>query len=184
MSGSTLQEPPRTGAGTEPAVVGVFASHEAAERAVRELQRAGFAMDRLSIVGRGYHTEDVPVGFFNTGDRVKLWGKYGSFWGTVFGILLAPAFIFIPVVGHLLVLGPLASMLAGAIGGGAVGGGASALAGALYGIGIPKDSVVAYEEAIRADKFLLVAHGTAGEIARAEEVLRGQDAESVDTFNS
>lgn len=52
-------------------------------------------------------------------------------------------------------------------------GGLSALGAALVGIGIPKDSVLQYETALKADKFLLVAHGTQDEVARAREVLRG-----------
>jgi len=42
----------------------------------------------------------------------------------------------------------------------------------LYGIGIPKDSVVRYETAIKADKYLLVGHGTDPEIAKAKDILR------------
>ena len=40
------------------------------------------------------------------------------------------------------------------------------------GIGIPKDSIFRYESAVQGDKFLLVAHGTAGEVMIAKELLR------------
>lgn len=62
--------------------VAVFDWHEDAETAIRELQRAGFDMKKLSIVGRDYHTEEHAVGFYNSGDRVKYWGKQGAFWGS------------------------------------------------------------------------------------------------------
>ena len=78
--------------------VAVFDRHEDAEKAIRELQRGGFDMKKLSIVGRDYHTEEHAVGFYNAGDRVKYWGKHGAFWGSIFGILFAPAFFWIP--GH------------------------------------------------------------------------------------
>ena len=39
------------------------------------------------------------------------------------------------------------------------GGGLTALGAALYSIGIPKDSIVTYETALKADKFLLLVHG-------------------------
>ena len=45
------------------------------------------------------------------------------------------------------------------------------LAAALYSIGVPKDSVLQYESAIKADSFLLMARGTAEEIARAKALL-------------
>jgi hypothetical protein len=49
--------------------------------------------------------------------------------------------------------------------------GISALGAALYSIGIPKDSVIQYETALKADSFLVMAHGTAEEMARAKTVL-------------
>jgi hypothetical protein len=42
----------------------------------------------------------------------------------------------------------------------------------LYSIGIPKDSVVQYEAALKADKYLLLAHGTTDEVAQAETILQ------------
>jgi len=36
-------------------------------------------------------------------------------------------------------------------------------------IGIPKDSVVKYESALKADKFILVAHGKGAEVAKAKD---------------
>ncbi len=42
----------------------------------------------------------------------------------------------------------------------------------LYSIGIPKDSVLRYETAIKVNKYLLVAHGTAAEVARANDILK------------
>ncbi len=52
-----------------------------------------------------------------------------------------------------------------------IAGGLSALGAALFSIGIPKDSVVQYEAAIAADGFLVMAHGTAEDIARAKAIL-------------
>jgi hypothetical protein len=52
-------------------VIAVFAEHPAAEVAVKKLTAAGFKMENLSVVGKGYHTEEKVVGFYNAGDRVK-----------------------------------------------------------------------------------------------------------------
>jgi hypothetical protein len=35
-----------------------------------------------------------------------------------------------------------------------------------------KDSVLEYEQALKSDKFLLVAHGTADEAAKARDIIR------------
>ncbi len=48
------------------------------------------------------------------------------------------------------------------------------IVGALEGaasIGIPKDSVTNYETALESDKFLVIAHGSADEVQRAESIL-------------
>ncbi len=50
-------------------------------------------------------------------------------------------------------------------------GGLSAIGAGLYSIGIPKDSVVTYESAIKAGQYLMVAHGTADEAAKARNIL-------------
>jgi hypothetical protein len=50
--------------------------------------------------------------------------------------------------------------------GAVVVGGVSALGAGLCSIGIPKDSIVKYETALRTDQFLVIAHGTTAEVAR------------------
>ena len=155
--------------------VAVFDRHQDAESAIRELQYAGFDMKKLSIIGRDYHTEEHAVGFYNAGDRVKYWGKQGAFWGGIFGILFAPAFFFIPGIGPILTGGLIGSLLMGTLEGAAVGatvvGGTSVLAAALAGAGIPKDSVIRYESDLKANKFLLIASGTAAEVEGARAIL-------------
>ena len=152
--------------------VAVYESHASADAAIRQLQQAGFDMKKLSIVGKDFHTEEHAIGYYNTGDRVKFWGKTGAFWGGLAGILFSSAFLVIPVVGHIIVLGPIVSSIIGGIEGAAVVGTGSALAGALVGIGIPKDSVVRYENDVKAGKFLVLAQGSPEEIARARDILR------------
>ena len=67
----------------------------------------------------------------------------------------------------MLVAGPLVALIVGALEGAAVVGGVSAIGAGLIGIGIPKDSVVQYELALKTDKFLLMVHGTASEVEKA-----------------
>ena len=67
------------------AVLAVYKSHEEAEACVRDLQRSGFDMKKLSIIGRDYHTDEHVIGYYNTGDRVKYWGTQGAFWGGIWG---------------------------------------------------------------------------------------------------
>ena len=162
------------------AVVGIFDSHIKAETSIKELQRSGFDMKKLSIVGRDYHPEEHVVGYYNVGDRMKVWGKLGAFWGGLWGLLFGSAFFFIPGIGPLIVFGPLVSWIIGALEGAVVVGGLGALAAALYSIGIPKDSVMKYETAIKSDRFLVIAHGTADEVAKTKSILETAGAAQID----
>lgn len=162
--------------------VATYDAHPQAESAVKALQRSGFDMKRISIIGRDYSTEEHVVGFFNAGDRAKFFGKYGAFWGGLFGMLFGAAFLFVPVVGHIVVLGPLASTVVGGLEGAALAGGVSAIAGALTALGIPRDSVLRYETAIKANRFLLVVHGDAKDIQRARDVLAATDPKAFDQY--
>jgi hypothetical protein len=129
-------------------------------------------MKKMSIVGKDYHTDEHVVGYYNTGDRMKYWGKMGAFWGGIWGMLFGAAFFVIPGLGPILVAGPLVAWIIGALEGAVVVGGLSALGAGLYSIGIPKNSVVKYESALKSDKFLLLAHGTASEVAKARDIIQ------------
>ncbi|MEC4718076.1 hypothetical protein RY831_02855 [Noviherbaspirillum sp. CPCC 100848] len=63
------------------AVVAVFAHHRNADDAIRKLAGGGVEMTHFSIIGKGFHSEEKVVGFYNIGDRIKFWGKNGAFWG-------------------------------------------------------------------------------------------------------
>jgi hypothetical protein len=152
-------------------MIAVFPDHDAAEGAVKKLAQAGFDMKSLSVVGKGYHTDEKIVGFYNVGDRIKFWGKQGAFWGGLWGLFFGGLFITVPAVGSVAVLGYLAAVMITAIENAVVVGGLSALGAALYSIGVPKDSVIQYETALKADSFLLMAHGPAAEVNRAKSIL-------------
>ena len=154
----------------------IFNTHIEAEEAIQSLSRSGFDVKKLSLVGKGYHTEEHPVGFYTTGDKIKSWGGTGAFWGGIWGLLLAPAIFFIPGFGLMALAGPVVSMLVGALEGAAVVGGLSALGAALTQIGVPKDQVIKYETALKVDKYVLMVHGSADEAEKARSVLANAKA--------
>lgn len=164
-------------------VVAVFSKHSAAENAIKELKNGGFDIKKLAVVGRDYQTEEDVVGFYNTGDRMKYWGKMGAFWGGLWSLLFGAAFLMIPGVGPVVAAGSIVASIVSALEGAVVVGGLSALGAGLYSLGIPKDSVVTYETSIKAGKFILVAHGTAEEVARARDMLKASDAEQINSYD-
>ncbi len=167
----------------ENTIVAVYDSHQSAEEAVKELNRSGFDMAKLSLVGKGYHSEEHPVGFYTTGDRMKAWGGIGAFWGGLWGLLVGAAFFWVPGFGPLAIAGPLVHLLAGALEGAAVVGGVSALGAALASIGIPKDSVLKYESSVKADKYLLIVHGSAEEVQQARSIIQRTKATESEAFS-
>ena len=162
------------------AVVAVYTRHQDAEDAVRKLAGGAFDMTHFSIVGQGFHSEEKVVGFYNIGDRIGFWGRNGAFWGALWSLFFGGIFLTIPVIGPVMVLGHLAAMVVAAVEGAVVVGGLSALGAAIYSIGIPKHSVLQYEQAVKADGFLVVAHGSAEEMARARTVLEQSNPTRID----
>ena len=99
------------------AVIAIYDTHSTADNAVKELQRSGFDMKKLSVIGKDYQTDEQVVGFYNAGDRMKYWGKLGAFWGGLFGLLLGAALFWVPGIGPIVVAGPLTAWIVAAFGG-------------------------------------------------------------------
>src|SRR5580692_6094845 len=93
------------------AVIAVYENHSAAEDAVKELQKSGFDMKKLSVVGKDYHTDEQVVGYYNAGDRIETCGKMGAFWGEFWGLLFGSAFFWVPAIGPVLVGVPLVAWI-------------------------------------------------------------------------
>jgi hypothetical protein len=161
-------------------IVAIYTAHPAAEAAIKELQRAGFEMKKLSIIGRDYHTDENVVGYYNAGDRMKFWGRTGAFWGGLWGLFFGSAFFWIPGLGPLLVAGPMVGWIVTALESAAVVGGLSVVGAALYSLGIPKDSILRYETELKTGKFLLVAHGTSDDTNLARSILHGSAHEALE----
>ncbi|MBX9407252.1 hypothetical protein K5E40_16375 [Pseudomonas baetica] len=149
----------------------IFKTHADAEEAIRTLNQADFDVKKLSLVGKGYQTEEHPIGFYQLGDKVMAWGGMGALCGSFWGLLVTPAFFFLPGLGLVALAGPFVAMLVGALEGAVIVGGLSALGAALVGLGAGKDQVIEYETALKADEYLLIVHGSDDDVATASSVL-------------
>lgn len=156
-------------ADTSPAYI--FDTRALAEAAINSLSQSGFDVRKLSLIGKGYHSEEHPVGFYTVADKVKAWGSTGAFWGGIWGLLLAPAVFVLPGVGLVAMAGPVVAALVGALEGAVVVGGLSALGAALTQVGVPKDQVIRYETALKVDKYVLLVHGDAQDQAKVRTVI-------------
>ncbi len=152
-------------------VVAIYDTHERAERAIKQLQEAGVDMKSLSIAGKDTHTDEHVVGYYNAGNRMMHWARVGALWGGFWGLLFGSGLFLIPGLGPILVAGPLVAWIVAGLEGAAVVGGVSAVGAGLVSIGIPKDSVLKYEVALKTDKYLLVVHGAEGAVTTAKNII-------------
>ena len=160
-------------------IVAHFPSHTEAETVVRDLQQQGFDMQKLSIVGKDYQTNEHVRGFLSWKDTSKAGAAGGAYWGTfvggLFGILAGAGIIFIPGMAPLIIAGPITGVLAGWLEGTLVGGAGAAaiggLVGALGGLGIPKNEVLKYETKIQAGEFIILVTGTNEDVSQAKQML-------------
>ena len=165
-------------------IVATFETHRQAQAAVKELERSGFDMRKLSIVGKGYHSEEHPVGFYTAGDRMLSWGGIGAFWGGLWGLLVGAAFFWIPGFGPIAAAGPFVHILVTGLEGAAVVGGLGVVGAALSSLGVPQKSIIKYEKQLKANKYLLIVHGHADDVEAARQVLPLTAPIETELFNS
>ena len=155
-------------AASDQAVIATYLTHADAEAAVRRLGDGGVPLSHVSIIGRNFETHEDVQGFYRPEDAALAGAGQGAWFGGFFGLLMgAMGFFVFPVVGALMVMGPLSGMIAGAIGGAGVG----ALINGLIASGVPRDQALKYQERLQAGEFLVVVHGSTGETMRAHEML-------------
>ena len=165
-------------------LLAVYPDHNAAEGAVKLLQKNGVTMDQLSIVGQDFKTIEHPIGFVTTGSAACDGARVGAWTGGFFGILLGAAFLIVPGIGPLVIVGPLAATLLGGVEGAIAGSAVGALTGALVSLGFSKDQAIRYESQIKAGKFLVTLKGDSDQIDKARKIVGENRAESVDVVET
>ena len=162
------------------ATVGVYDAHNAAAKAVKELNKGGFPMKKVSIIGKELEKVEDVQGYYTWKDPAKVGAGIGAFWGSIFGILVGVGFVVLPGIGGVFIAGSLAALVLGGLEGAAVGSVGGGLFGALLGLGIGKDKVLKYRQNLEAGKYLVIAHGTTEEVNKAKEILKGTSANTVE----
>ncbi len=126
--------------------VGVFQNHEQARRAVQELRQMDFAEDHIGVAGKheDAETQATPESDESHAAAGAAAGAatgvgVGALWGI--GIVAG----MLPAIGPAIAGGMLAAVLSSAVAGGTVAG----IAGALIGLGIPKEEAEYYENELK-----------------------------------
>lgn len=165
--------------------IGIFATREATERALRDLQAANFPMERVSVVAKDDRQGDIagvdpdkPEGS-KAGEGAKAGALTGGIGGAIIGALEALGFAtFVPLLipgGQILAFGAVAAnVLANAVAGGAIGAIGGGILGGLIGWGVPEDRAKLYQDRVGRGEYLVMLEGDADEIASAEAVLHSR----------
>lgn len=167
---------------TQSTLLAVYADHDAAEAAVKLLQKEGLPMQKLSIIGQDFTTIEKPLGFVTTSSVASDGARVGAWTGGFFGLLVGAAFLIVPGVGPLVIVGPLAATLLGGIEGAIAGGAFGGLTGALLSLGVSNNDAIRYESELKAGKFLVSLNGDEAQIEKAKSVLSANKAESAEVF--
>lgn len=167
------------------AVAGVFHSREDARNGYQELRRAGYSPDDINVLAPGSSEAEihsVPVSETEQPGVAKaVGGVVGAALGMAGGFELGVGVTaLVPGVGPVLAAG-LAGMALLGIGGAAMGAKAGEKAERVTNAGLPADEIFFYEDAVRQGRTVIIvmANG-ATEGRRAQEILAGAGAESLD----
>lgn len=152
-------------------VVAIYDSFEKARDAVQQLEHYSFPSDQVSFVTHSVGDDLRHSEALQYGDESETRAAEGAGVGGLIGLLVGAPILAIPGIGPLLVAGPLATGLTGAVVGGFLG--------SMLGWGAHEDHVSEYEKKVRAGHLLIVCNGEPDEVASAKELLDGTDVVEV-----
>jgi uncharacterized membrane protein len=147
-------------------IVGVYTTHEKAIESVQELNRAGYPVQQISLIGKSVIIDDLM--HFKRNRWVKNRPAIiGAIAGPILGILTGVKLFAIPGLGFLygagVILGALAGFSLGIVCGGVI---------SLFSILLIKShAFLKYHEHTEEKGFQVIAHGTLEDANRAIKIL-------------
>jgi hypothetical protein len=145
-----------------------------AEEAVHTLDHAGFPVKHVSIVTQNLASDRAAQGYITPGNDMAPYGAATGAWvGGLLGVLAGAAFLWLPGFRPLLVAGRFGALLLAGVEGTLAGAATGSLLGALVSWGIAEEHILDDEEQWRDGKYLVIAYGTAEEVALAYAILHG-----------
>jgi hypothetical protein len=152
-------------------IVRMFDDRDHALMAVRDLERAGFTQDEVSVMAAGgtpgtssgADVSDAPDSASGAGMGATL----GTLLGGGAGLLAGIGAMAIPGLGPIVAAGWLAATLTGGVAGAAAGG----LLGSLVGSGVDEREAHVYAEGVRRGGTLVSVRGDETRVAEAERIM-------------
>ncbi len=130
--------------------------------AVIELEKSGFDLRRVSIAGKGHHYDGGRADW-NPDLQPGRWKEVSKLASGKITYLLSDKEL-------VMVSGPLSQCVAAAFDNPIIFEGLSTLCAAMYMLGIPRSKALKFQEDLQNDNFLVIANGTADEVALATRI--------------
>jgi hypothetical protein len=175
--------------------VGIFSSHQEAEKALNGLRDDGFALNQVSIIAKDPEHRDQSnqidekraQGLTETthiDEGAKTGAAAGGAVGGLTGLLIGLGTLAIPGVGPIMLAGAAATAIATTLAGGAIGTATGGLVGGLIGLGIPEERARVYHDHVARGDYLVMIDGTDADILQAEAILKRRGIREWEIYNA
>jgi cation transport regulator ChaB len=172
----------------ERTVSAVFKECEQIDDAVRSLLDRGISRDHISVIGKNFHSETRISGFITKRDVIlgglKQGAAFGSFFGSILGLLTGVGVLFVPFVGTVVAAGPIGALLLGAASGAIAGSAGAGLVSAFVALGMPEDKATIYQTRVEAGEFLAMVEVPENQTGDIQQLLEGAGGEEISVLQS
>lgn len=162
-------------------LVAVLPDRIQAEAAYLALEKEGVAIDKVSILGRGYKSAD-EFGLIDPNEPAKKQSQILSSWLLPFGFVAGFAFNFLTGLNTF----PWAGEVGNHVIGGLLGAGAGAMGaffiGGSVGLVVGSGDALPYRNRLNAGKYLVVVQGSESVLRQATRILRSFEPENLQGY--
>lgn len=172
-------------------VLGVFSDADNAERAIYDLNTLGYNPKDMSIVMKDESSGNL---YQSTGASIAEGAASGATTGGIIGglagLLIGLGAVAVPVLGGLLIAGPLAAALgltgvaATTVSGAVTGVIAGGIVGGLIGLGVPEEEAASYENRIKEGGILVAVPVMVGRENEVKEIFQAYQADQVKSVSN
>ena len=156
----------------ENTTVTIYSSPDQVQGGVMELEKFGFDLNKVSVIGKVYRDQKELCAFYRQGNELRYWGERSEFWNGLCSMIREWVLFNCPGTGSLMIIGPIAEWVVAVLNNSAIFVGMSVLGATLYSMGLARDRVQDCEEALRKGNYLLIVYGPAKEVTRAKRILK------------
>jgi hypothetical protein len=165
-------------------LVAVLSDRIQAEAAYTALEKEGFSLNQLTILGKGYKSAD-EFGLADPKEQAFKQARLMAIWLIPFGFFGGVTFNLLTGLQTFPWAGELGNQILGGILGAIAGGLGSILAGGGVGLSLGSGDALPYRNRLNAGKYLVVLHGiSASQTRQATTILRQFDPENLQGYTT